>query len=1152
MPTRKKSAPIPRQQEGDGATVSQLDREGVPAGCIPIPGMKDGWFFRRADRMILHQHRKGSPLLHIGEVPKVAAVVEHLADDGENIRSEYLLTAKRQRRGRLVTEDELDKGTWSAKTGNRRPTGPDERHAFAKAIRMEADDAPTVAARTFYDTESGDLVLPGADAQAYGYRTQAGTEKAAQAAWEEIGAYAVLDPKAALVMGAMFSGPMLDTLGVLAHILNLYGPGQQGKSTAIQVCAALFGNIRPRRQQLLMTWNSSKQGITQNLRGRGFLPCCIDEHSSSGRTPQQASGEFSQIVSGCFRAMGTADGSIRDWDGFWHSVLVSSSNQPLKFRGQTEDLASRLLEIQSPFFPHAWVDSEGNKVSADDKRAEHVAKRLKRLARDHGGWPIEWALKAGAFTTAKLAEARTAHLELCSKHAPRTGGIPDTIAEIHMAWVVGAHVLGKAIGVPELGPAAEKAAADRLGQAAQAAAETNVPDGERLWRGLDALRLEASAFPEMEDLPRVAAEVGRKPKGFVRSDRGEWWVLEPVVEEAAVKEGVENVLNALRQLADAEVFRRGDTGHLGTRIPKPIRGKGLTSRMLRFNVDRAEEVFGGPADAAEDGDGGQGDGGTGHQEPTEVPGDAPAETVFVPTQVELSMSAPEAEPVPTVEAGMPALVREVTEPRWDELVDAGFSAAKVGVLAGTGLHLPNMRPVPVPMPGNVEETYALMAAYDVRTLYVHASAIEAMGLPAYDIAVHGELVKPHEHPWAAPVAGGVVERVEPAGLSFWMTAIPAEGERREISIPVYDPSRLEDSFGAAVDGAALLDAVMLFLLSSRGTGKHPKVERYYRNVNMTAMGYAGMTADLARCEAIRLEQIPQFTAGQRLKPIVHLGWNRRMEPPEREAKWLHRYDKTAAWLSAWSNTPLGVGEPTHYADGVEFDPKKAGLWRVAEVPGFGLPGLPIFQLRKAEEGGWWVRSTPAVILLMEAYRDWTPVVLEALVWKDSRRVMETGYDRIRLGREFLLAEVEAGRETAALAKRLNGALYKSGRGYLERNEPERDHLTGEIYARKIYRPDWAAALQDAAISNTWRDLRTFSQSRRFPLTLETDAITMVSDEADPVLAAPPGMKLGNHRGGLWTVEGSAPVSALLPLMEDPRKTRHAGEALRIYMKRQGV
>ncbi|WP_344044190.1 hypothetical protein, partial [Saccharothrix xinjiangensis] len=244
--------------------------------------------------------------------------------------------------------------------------------------------------------------------------------------------------------------------------------------------------------------------------------------------------------------------------------------------------------------------------------------------------------------------------------------------------------------------------------------------------------------------------------------------------------------------------------------------------------------------------------------------------------------------------------------------------------------------------------------------------------------------------------------------------------RRYISVPAYD-TRLSSSFGKAADGAELLDAVMLFTLSSRGKTKFPKPVPYFWKPNATAEAYANLTPERAACEAVRLQQIPQLVSGQKLKPIVNIGWQRRLEPPEVSMGWVHKYDRTAAWLSAWSNTPLGVGEPVHHQDGCAFDPKKAGLWRVASVPGFGLPGLPNFQLHKAPEGGWWIRSTPAMNLLILAYPGWEPEVLEAVVWPDSRRVMEGGYERIRQGRLFLLGEMDAGRPAAKLAKALNSS-----------------------------------------------------------------------------------------------------------------------------------
>lgn len=83
-----------------------------------------------------------------------------------------------------------------------------------------------VPARSYYN-KAGDLVLPDRDAQPFGYLNCAGSEEHARDVWNEIGAAASNDPNAALVLGAFFVGPILDHLQVLAHIVNLYGPGQQ-------------------------------------------------------------------------------------------------------------------------------------------------------------------------------------------------------------------------------------------------------------------------------------------------------------------------------------------------------------------------------------------------------------------------------------------------------------------------------------------------------------------------------------------------------------------------------------------------------------------------------------------------------------------------------------------------------------------------------------------------------------------------------------------------------------------------------------------------------------------------------------------------------------------------------------------------------------
>lgn len=1187
----------------------------TPPGCVTIAGMKTGWLYRYADRTILHQHANG-PALPIGVVPHVLGRIVHVTDDAQNIRTEYLVRAKRQKRPRIITEDELDKGTWSAKCGVPRPTGADERHAYARLIREAGDKAPVIPARTYYN-EAGDLVFPEAEAQTLGYRVLRGEEEAAREAWQEIGGWTFSCGKSALVIGAMMVGPVLDSMGVLAHMVNCYGPGQQGKSTILTIAAGCFGDIKPRRQQLMITWNSSKQGITQSLRQRGFLPLCMDEHSSSGRKIQESAREISQMVAGAIRAMGTADGSPRESDGFWHSVAVSSSNEPLKFTGQTEDLASRLQEVSAPFYPNKMVLPDGGEAPAGHLGAEHISKRLKRLAKQFGGWPLEWAVRQGMYRAENLEKIRELHLELCAKHRPAAGGIPGTIAELHMAWVVGAHMFGTAIGVPELGQVAEAEAVRRLDAAITEAAETNVPDGEKLWAALDALRIEAASFPEMEKLPAVAEEGPRRLRGFHRSGEGEWWVVDPVVNDAASQAGIDNVSAALRELDSLGVHIRGDGKHAKRQTPKALRAElpNAPRRMHCFDTRRADVLFAsdeagptefpcGPTPGPTPGPTGVGpqngpltcDGPTGPTGPTlelltipegtgPTPGTHPGPTPAAPrVDVPPMPTEPPAPVFPEArmhQAGEPELDRE-----WLALESRARgrtrSALRLGVLGNGRLLLPNHAPVAVPLPGSVDDVPALMRAYGLKTLYIHAEALAPMGLPTFEERralglaqereAHGDVgyarppgpQSPVAHPWATPGDASPIASMAPAALTAWMTLTVEDGDpqrRLSVAIPAYDnrfdkakqPGR--GGFGGAPTPEVLLDALMVFTASTaHGSAQWLKLKPYYLGPNRTAEDFAGgrSRTDVV-CEAIRRREVPPAEGPN--SPIVRQKWEKPAEEwseAERSAAWVQEYDKTAAWLPAYSNVQLGVGEPTHATgDGIVYESRFAGYWRVAEVPGTRpAPGLPELAFRKAPEGGYWL-ATPSMDLLIEKFPSWSPVVLEAWYWQHSKRALEGFYKLLSASRNRIVAAGEAGRSGAKWAKQVNGRIYQSFWGYLGRvRGPQRDIATGGDYAADVYwRPDWSTMLLAHATANMYRNLCSYQEADGItPLYVYVDAVGFASAEADPARAKPTGMRLGSQ-GGTWTAENTVPLSAVLPAFEDPKKSAHL--AVERYTEQHG-
>ena len=1186
--------------------------------------MKPGWLYRPSDRAILHRPTKDSPPIVVGIVPKVTGIVVHLTDDGQPIRTEYQVLGARQRRKRILTEDELDRGTWAAKLGLPRPSGNDARQAFGILIRRQAEDVPEVPARSYYN-EAGDLVLPDPDAQPFGYLTCAGTEKDAREAWDEIGAWTCIDPNAALVLGAVFVGPILDRLEVLAHIVNLIGPGQQGKSTALYVGASTLGDIKPRRQKLLMTWNASKQGITQSLRQRGYLPVALDEHSSSGRTVKESSREFSQIVAGAIREMGTADGSPRESDGFWHSVLLSSSNDPLKYAGQSEDLATRLQEIATPFFPNTWVNSEGTHADPGSGAAEHLSKRLKRLAKASGGWPLVWAVQGGMFRAANLAKLKQLHMDLCAKHAPHSGGIPDTIAEIHMAWVVGAHLLGAAIGgdvAEELGRTAEAAAAERLSSAIQAAAEANISDGDQLWNALDSLRIERSAYPEMEELPSATKDGFHKVKGFIQADKGWWWVVRDVVKEAAASEGLDNLSAALGQLHERRILLRENGDSNTTRLPSGLRQKyNLSSRMYCFDTRRADELFA-PDDPQDSSvpvqDSPQDSSRTG---PTVLENEAltsgrtvrtvrtglseththsAREAAPVQTSIRLTLErlAPPAafEGAPVDEDGgqrgdvgswrhdatngqhsaevatlYPAPVAAVADDAFADLAAKAHgrtrSALRFAVLGaddatGPALWLPNCAPVPVRLPGHVDDVPGLMDAYELKTLWIHASAAEAMGLPTFEerrgLPPLGPVGQdqdddgqdeaeqqpgrafsnvgpqtPVVHSWATPGAGSSIVSMAPAGLASWLTLVLPDGDserRLNVALPLYDnrydKDRQRGGFGGAPTPAVMLDALMVWTLATvHGPAGRPQVIPFYASVNRTAQDFAGgRFRDDVLCEAVRGQEITPLLRNA-VPLMVPQQWGRPLTEDELSLGYLHQFDKTAAWLGSFSACPLGIGEPVHADQGADYDPRLPGFWRVAGVPGTGPAGLPPLRFREDAAGGYWI-STPSMDLLIELYPGWTPDVLESWYWPEHKRALESMYDKVRIARLRTVAAIEAGRPGAKFAKVLVGRTYQSFRGYMARSDgPMTDHATGGDYKQDIYyRPDWARLIMDLATANMYRNLVKFAADGVVPLAVCVDALTWASAEADPAEARPASMVNGKAQ---WTHEGTAAIGELL-------------------------
>ncbi|MFE5809446.1 DUF927 domain-containing protein [Streptomyces sp. NPDC056491] len=595
-------------------------------GAARIPGAKISkteWWFRPADRMVLQvsfvmepSPEGGAPVRvaigePVGTVPPVTGWVTKKDEDGQDTSIEYRLRGKSDRCV-VVSEDDLDRGTWAGRVGQERPSGNDAKLAFALVIRQEARDrAPEVTAVPYMD--GGAMFFPEADTQNIGYRQLAGTEEQARTAWETVLGHAVAHPKTLLALGAFMAGPLISPFGLVAHIVNLVGPGQRGKSTTQEGQAALFGRVE---EGILRSWNSSAQGIPQILRRARFLPLALEENSAKGDGVAKTEQMMSSMVGGANRAMGSADGNGGVSLGRWRSVLSSSSNLSLRRPGQSEDLASRLYELEAPFWPNIFVDRDGQEVPAGTPKCMHLSKWVKRAAGNFHGWPFEWAIQGNWFTAEGLEKLQDLHDAATQRIAPKGGGIAGTVGEVHALWSVGAHLLGTVVGIEGCGPIAEAEALRQLPAALISSASAALTPAEQLWEAITAAMAQGYRFPELNLSPDQAdssahrlrewmGEKGSDVHGFVADNR--LWFIPGKLREVAERAHLADTLHAgLAGMKDAGVLIPGDSTRLPAKPPRALRSvKGLGTRLYRFDLTEAGTAFGkgdepeGPEDGPE-------------------------------------------------------------------------------------------------------------------------------------------------------------------------------------------------------------------------------------------------------------------------------------------------------------------------------------------------------------------------------------------------------------------------------------------------------------------------------------------------------------------------------------------------------------------------
>jgi len=419
----------------------------------------------------------------------------------------------------------------------------------------------------------------------------------------------------------------------------------------------------------------------------------------------------------------------------------------------------------------------------------------------------------------------------------------------------------------------------------------------------------------------------------------------------------------------------------------------------------------------------------------------------------------------------------------------------IGVLDTDGLHRPDTPLAPIQSAiRHVGDLYNGARRHGLTQLWLTDAWVRATGLPD-ELAVAGPF-RELRHAFVSDGLGDL--HAFPTALTPWLDLRKKGEAGSSVSIvfPLYDEHAV---WGLGTDGATLLTALRAYA-EAVGTP-------YYRSPGRTGID---LLQELGKRGADAKREYPErlpAPAGQ-ADTVAELSWLRTLSPAERAKAYLHSYDKNAQWLSAAGVVELGLSGIEERRDpggNLPFDKKLPGYW-LARIAG--------------GEERW--ACTPTVAWAIE--RGQTVAITQASVWTQHSRAMETWYERLRTARTALYADTTPAGRLALGALKYTYALTISGFNsawHKEKRSP-------------LYRPDWRHLVIAQANANLSRALHKMDMAGYTPVAVHKDAVYLVSDEPDPVVACPPSVTLGTGLGHFKVQDAAIPVETVLPAFDGTR------------------
>lgn len=321
------------------------------------------------------------------------------------------------------------------------------------------------------------------------------------------------------------------------------------------------------------------------------------------------------------------------------------------------------------------------------------------------------------------------------------------------------------------------------------------------------------------------------------------------------------------------------------------------------------------------------------------------------------------------------------------------------------------------------------------------------------------------------------------------------------------------------DGDLLRDRPAPVVLARR-LAKFADAVRFPWMVSASSTGF-----DLLRATRAK-DQVRLFAPSTTVPPArnnnteIDLDWSRVPTAEESAARYVHGYDRGGSHIAAVSSLELGHGDPTHFPEGCEFDPKLPGYWLIDPVQAgdWRFPN-PLNPAGLAYSEPYWV-TTPTLAFAVRDL-DYSVTIREAYVWQEHSRIFDPWYQRVRDAR----AALDTGDPDDLIARDLVKTMYTRTIGMLGSHQ----YMTG----KKGYAPERRHHIIAKARANVLRKVVSIgsrTDDPQWPVAISNDTVVYVSDDPDPISAWPGSEKDLGRGFGKYRWEGSATLPEILPAL----------------------